>query len=142
VKLLVSFIIPVLNGEKDIRRCLTSIRDQNFAPQGYEVLVVDNGSMDRTPQVVRELGYDLKYEQSDLSRGRRLKKVVFQRNPSGMKRKVYYTVIMRIKSRACERENRAEDARQTWLRLTNVVNTRGKLTRSHCRLAHHGYLDD
>jgi glycosyltransferase involved in cell wall biosynthesis len=59
VKLLVSFIIPVVNGEKDIRCCLTSIRDQNFAPQGYEVLVVDNGSTDRTPQVIRELGYDL-----------------------------------------------------------------------------------
>lgn len=55
MKLLVSFIIPVLNGEKDIRRYLTSIRDQNFAPQGYEVLVVDNGSTDRTPQVVQEL---------------------------------------------------------------------------------------
>ena len=102
MKLLVSFIIPVLNGEKDIRRYLTSIRDQNFAPQGYEVLVVDNGSRDRTPQVVRELGYDLKYEQSDLSRGRRLKEVVFQRNPSRMKRKVYYTIIMRIKSDGCE----------------------------------------
>jgi glycosyltransferase involved in cell wall biosynthesis len=54
--LLVSFIIPVLNGEKHIARCLTSILNQNFQGGKYEIIVVDNGSTDRTQQIVRNLG--------------------------------------------------------------------------------------
>jgi len=54
---LVSFIIPVLNGEKDITRCLLSIRNQDFSPEQYEVFVVDNGSTDKTHQIVRDLGF-------------------------------------------------------------------------------------
>ena len=45
--LLVSFIIPVLNGEKHIARCLTSILNQNFQGGNYEIIVVDNGSTDQ-----------------------------------------------------------------------------------------------
>jgi glycosyltransferase involved in cell wall biosynthesis len=55
----VSFIIPVLNGEKDIGRCLDSIRNQKFPKEEYEVLVVDNGSTDRTCQIVKSFGFDL-----------------------------------------------------------------------------------
>ena len=43
---LVSFVIAVLNGEKDIARCLTSILAQRVPSEQYEVLVVDNGSTD------------------------------------------------------------------------------------------------
>jgi len=56
---LVSFIIPVLNGEKDIARCLTSIRNQHFPSEQYEVCVVDNGSTDRTQEIVRDLGFNI-----------------------------------------------------------------------------------
>jgi glycosyltransferase involved in cell wall biosynthesis len=52
----ISFIIPVLNGEKDIGRCLDSIKQQKFPAQGYEIIVVDNGSTDRTQQIVRDRG--------------------------------------------------------------------------------------
>ena len=53
---LVSFIIPVLNGEDFIGRCLRSIRQQMFSGGEYEVLVIDNGSTDRTLQIIQELG--------------------------------------------------------------------------------------
>jgi glycosyltransferase involved in cell wall biosynthesis len=58
-QLCVSFIIPVLNGEKEIKRCLLSVRNQDFPPAEYEVLVVDNGSTDKTHQIVGDLGFDL-----------------------------------------------------------------------------------
>ena len=54
--LFVSLIIPVLNGEKYIARCLTSILNQNLPAGKYEIIVVDNGSTDRTQQIVRSLG--------------------------------------------------------------------------------------
>ena len=55
---IVSFVIPVLNGERYIARCLSSIRSLHFPKDAYEVIVLDNGSTDRTLQVVRELGFD------------------------------------------------------------------------------------
>lgn len=57
-KPLASFVIPVLNGEDDIARCLHSIKNLHFLPEAYEVIIMDNGSTDRTPDVVRELGFD------------------------------------------------------------------------------------
>lgn len=57
-KPLVSFVIPVLNGERDIARCLHSIQRLHFPLEAYEVIVLDNGSTDRTPHIVRELGFN------------------------------------------------------------------------------------
>jgi glycosyltransferase involved in cell wall biosynthesis len=57
-KPLVSFVIPVLNGERDIARCLRSIQRLHCLPEAYEVIVIDNGSTDRTLHIVRELGFD------------------------------------------------------------------------------------
>jgi glycosyltransferase involved in cell wall biosynthesis len=47
-----SFVVPVLNGEAYIRRCLEHIRDE-MEPDD-EVIVVDNGSTDNTTAIVRE----------------------------------------------------------------------------------------
>ena len=55
----VSFVIPVLNGERSINRCLLSIRSQIFSPGEYEVLVLDNGSTDETHQIVRRFAFTL-----------------------------------------------------------------------------------
>lgn len=55
---LVSFVIPVLNSENDIARCLLSIRNQKCPEIHYEVLIMDNGSTDRTHSVMRSLGFD------------------------------------------------------------------------------------
>jgi glycosyltransferase involved in cell wall biosynthesis len=44
----ISIIIPALNEERMIGRCLESIAAMAFAHDRFEVLVVDNGSRDRT----------------------------------------------------------------------------------------------
>lgn len=44
----ISIIIPALNEEKMIGRCLESLAKLDFARDRFEVLVVDNGSQDRT----------------------------------------------------------------------------------------------
>jgi len=44
----ISIIIPALNEEKMIGRCLDSLTRLAFARDRFEVLVVDNGSQDRT----------------------------------------------------------------------------------------------
>jgi glycosyltransferase involved in cell wall biosynthesis len=44
----VSIIIPALNEEKMIGRCLDSLTRLDFARDRFEVLVVDNGSRDKT----------------------------------------------------------------------------------------------
>lgn len=56
-KPLVSFIIPVLNGERYLARCLAAIRQQRWSEEDYEVLILDNGSTDRTHQLIRDAGF-------------------------------------------------------------------------------------
>ncbi len=46
-----SFVIPVLNGERFIGRCLEHIRRE--AGSADQIIVVDNGSTDRTLDIVR-----------------------------------------------------------------------------------------
>lgn len=48
----VSIIIPTLNEEKFIGQCLNSIADMNLSRERYEVIVVDNGSADKTLEIV------------------------------------------------------------------------------------------
>jgi glycosyltransferase involved in cell wall biosynthesis len=57
-KPVVSFVIPVLNGAADIARCLHSILALQALDEPYEVLVMDNGSTDHTPEIVEALGFD------------------------------------------------------------------------------------
>lgn len=48
-----SVIVPVYNGERLIGRCLTALADQTVAADGYEIIVVDDGSSDATAAVVQ-----------------------------------------------------------------------------------------
>jgi glycosyltransferase involved in cell wall biosynthesis len=58
-QVVVSVIIPALNEEIVIEKCLASLAQQNFPPDSFEVIVVDNGSVDRTPEVARSFGVSL-----------------------------------------------------------------------------------
>lgn len=50
----ISVIVPTLNEEKYISKCLNSLKNQDFKG-GYEVIVVDGGSFDRTMEVAKSL---------------------------------------------------------------------------------------
>jgi cellulose synthase/poly-beta-1,6-N-acetylglucosamine synthase-like glycosyltransferase len=50
----VSVIIPAYNAETTIKDTLRAVLNQDFSRERYEVIVVDDGSTDRTAEVVRE----------------------------------------------------------------------------------------
>lgn len=45
----ISVLVPVYNQEKYIGRCLRSLLAQNFPREAFEIIVIDDGSNDRTP---------------------------------------------------------------------------------------------
>src|ERR1051326_7423844 len=49
----VSIIIPALNEERMIGRCLESLANLNFGRERFDVTVVDNGSTDRTREIAK-----------------------------------------------------------------------------------------
>jgi glycosyltransferase involved in cell wall biosynthesis len=53
---MVSFVMPVLNGERYIGRCLDAIRGLTRAAADYEIIVVDNGSTDGTLAILQSAG--------------------------------------------------------------------------------------
>jgi len=55
----VSYVVPVHNGARYLAECLHSILAQGHAPA--EVIVVDDGSTDDTPQVAASFGLSIKY---------------------------------------------------------------------------------
>jgi len=52
----VSIIIPAKNEEKNIGFCLDSIFALDYSKENYEVIVVDNGSVDQTTQIAIKKG--------------------------------------------------------------------------------------
>ncbi|MDP6494124.1 MAG: glycosyltransferase family 2 protein [Dehalococcoidia bacterium] len=77
---LVDVVIPVLNEEKALRRCVASLHQflGEHSPYGCRILIADNGSADQTPDIAEALSK----EHSDVSwtrletrgRGRALRK--------------------------------------------------------------------
>jgi glycosyltransferase involved in cell wall biosynthesis len=55
----VSVIIPALNEEKFIERCLSCLEQQRFPAEQLEVILVDNGSTDRTIEIARSFSGSL-----------------------------------------------------------------------------------
>jgi len=58
-KKLVTAIVVVYNGEKYLKDCLQSIIDQDYQP--LEILVIDDGSTDSTPTIIKSFGERIKY---------------------------------------------------------------------------------
>ena len=52
----VSIVIPVKDRAADLRNCLTSLQQLNYPQDKLQVVVVDDGSSDETPQVAVEFG--------------------------------------------------------------------------------------
>lgn len=49
----IAIIIPTLNEEKFISRCINSILKQSFDFEKMDVMVVDGGSTDKTVEIVK-----------------------------------------------------------------------------------------
>lgn len=54
-----SVIVPAFNAEKTLSFCLESLLAQTVPKEQYEVIVVDDGSTDRTSEIARR--YDVRY---------------------------------------------------------------------------------
>ncbi|MBI2134255.1 glycosyltransferase family 2 protein [Candidatus Woesearchaeota archaeon] len=50
----ISIIVPAFNEEENLRECLLSIYSSSYPPDLMEVIVIDDGSTDRTAAIARE----------------------------------------------------------------------------------------
>ena len=55
----ISIIIPAYNEEKHLPLCLESLSNLNYPKRNIEIIVVDNGSTDRTREIARSFGVRL-----------------------------------------------------------------------------------
>jgi len=54
LKTLISVVIPAFNEEKFLPSCLESLKNQDF--KGFEIIVVDNNSTDKTAEMAKKFG--------------------------------------------------------------------------------------
>lgn len=52
----ISIVVPAYNEEKYIENCLKSLQSQDYPKDKYEVIVVDNNSIDDTAKIVKKYG--------------------------------------------------------------------------------------
>ena len=51
----ISFIIPVFNVEKYIKRCILSIENQDIPREEYELIIVNDGTLDNSIEIIKLL---------------------------------------------------------------------------------------
>jgi len=51
---MVSIVIPVFNADKCIERCLSALQNLDYPKDKYEIIIVDNGSTDKTVELVKK----------------------------------------------------------------------------------------
>lgn len=49
-----SFIVPAYNAERTLGDCLDSLLDQDLSTSDYEIIVVNDGSTDRTADIIAQ----------------------------------------------------------------------------------------
>lgn len=57
---LLSIVVPVYNTEQFLAPCLDSLLDQDIEPSAFEIICVDDGATDRSPEILE--AYSEKYE--------------------------------------------------------------------------------
>jgi len=67
---MISIIIPAFNSEKTIKRCINSLLKQSLPKKMFEIIVVDDGSKDKTIQIAKESGADKVLASEHLSSGK------------------------------------------------------------------------
>lgn len=58
----VSVIVPVKNGEKTIEKLLEALGGQDYPASKLQIIIVDNGSTDGTPEIIKKYPFTLEYE--------------------------------------------------------------------------------
>ncbi len=66
---LITVIVAALNQERFIGRCIRSLLTQHFTRQDYEVIVVDDGSTDRTPYALELFKGEVTVIRNETTRG-------------------------------------------------------------------------
>jgi len=56
---MLSIVIPTLNSEATLGECLDAILSQDYPRDGYEIVVADAGSSDRTLEIAKAKGVDV-----------------------------------------------------------------------------------
>jgi glycosyltransferase involved in cell wall biosynthesis len=58
----VTVIVPVKNAEKTIDKLLDALLQQDYPPNKLQVIIVDNGSGDGTPEIIKKYPFIMEYE--------------------------------------------------------------------------------
>lgn len=58
----VSVIVPVYNSENTIEECLKALLNQTYPKENFDIIIVDNGSTDMTPEIVTNYPVTLLFE--------------------------------------------------------------------------------
>ncbi len=59
-----SIIVPAYNAEKTIGECVSALLSQDYPPDMYEVIFVDDGSTDNTAGIVKSTGAHYVYQEN------------------------------------------------------------------------------